>query len=203
MDADEALYDAAPLDVNRIDPPAHESKWPVGADTVRNGEGVEHCADILGVELSTASRQIYLTAAFRHWSRPERQALRGAGIPGVIATRARRAQRVKSYERERALMFEPVNRYKRALKESPVGVERVRRAVTGVQVCAGAGEVQIGLTDEPLEVVNCRRIATARMWSCRIGGRRRAFNGSGKEEVGLNAESGEDRFVYVWNRIWR
>src|SRR5205823_4708292 len=31
MDADEALYDAAPLDVNRLDPPAHESKWPVRA----------------------------------------------------------------------------------------------------------------------------------------------------------------------------
>ena len=72
MDADEALCDAAPLDLNRIDPPAHESKWPAGADTVRNGEGVEHCADILGVELSTACCQIYLTAAFRYWSRPER-----------------------------------------------------------------------------------------------------------------------------------
>jgi hypothetical protein len=86
MDADEAPYDAAPLDVNRIDPPTHVSKWPVRTDTVRNGEGVEHCADILGVELSTACHQIYLTAAFRHWSRPERQALGGAGIPGVIAT---------------------------------------------------------------------------------------------------------------------
>jgi len=182
MDADEALYDAAPLDVNRIDPPTHESKWPVRADTVRNGEGVEHCADILGVELSTACRQIYLTAAFRHWSRPERQALRGAGIPGVIATRARRAQRVKSYERERALMFEPVNRYKRALKESPVGVERVRRAVTGVQVCAGAAKIQIGIGNKPFEVRDGGRVKACEgeVWEAGWG---TAVGRSGEEKV--------------------
>src|SRR6266702_1815303 len=31
MDTHEALCDAAPLEVNRIDPPARESKWPVRA----------------------------------------------------------------------------------------------------------------------------------------------------------------------------
>src|SRR5690349_8223268 len=82
-------------------------------------------------------------------------------------------------------------------------MERVLIGLARVQICPGTGQNQIGRTDESFEVVNRRRIATARMCSRRVGSRRRAFNWTRKEEVGLNAESGEDRFIHVRNRIWR
>ena len=80
MDAQEALYDSAPLEVDRFDPPAHESQRAVLAEAVRNREGVEH-TDVFRVEFGGPSRQVYVSAAFRQWSRPERKALRDAGIP--------------------------------------------------------------------------------------------------------------------------
>ena len=98
MDADETLDYTAPLDVNRIDHSTHKSEWPIRADAVGNRESVEHRADVLGMKLGRASYQIYTAAVFWQSCRPERKALRDAGIPGVIATRARRARGVKSYE---------------------------------------------------------------------------------------------------------
>lgn len=98
MDAHETLDYTAPLDVNQIDAATHISEWPIRADAVWNREGVEHRADVLGMQLGCASTEIYTAAVFRQRCRPERKALRDAGIPGVIATRTRRARGVKSYE---------------------------------------------------------------------------------------------------------
>ena len=72
----------------------------------------------------------------------------------MIAPRARRAQRVKSYERERARVRKPVNAHKCPFKETPVGVEHVRCAITRIQVRPCAGKVQVGLSNHSLKVGN-------------------------------------------------
>ena len=72
MDPQEVLGHTTPLDVNRIDPPAHESKWPVRAEAVANRKSVKHCADVFGVKLGGAVVQVYFAGAFRHRNRPKR-----------------------------------------------------------------------------------------------------------------------------------
>jgi hypothetical protein len=84
VDTHERLNDAAPPEVNRIDSAAHESKSPARAETIRNREGVEH-AEVLGVEFSSARRQIHPGAVFGNWCCPKGETLRDACIPGVIA----------------------------------------------------------------------------------------------------------------------
>ncbi len=162
MDSQEALCYTAPLEVNRINRPARESKRATRAEAVGNRESVKHCADVLGVEFGRACRQIHSSAAFRHRSR-------------LIAARARRAQRIKSYKRQCAVVQEAVNRDKGAFEEPPVGVESVRRAITGVQVRSGASKVQVGLSDHSVEVGDGRRIKSGirevreSWWSTAVG----------------------------------
>ena len=72
MDSHEALRNTAPLDVNRINSPANESKRAVRAKAVSNRESVEYCADVFGVEFGSARGQIHFRTAFRHRSCPER-----------------------------------------------------------------------------------------------------------------------------------
>jgi hypothetical protein len=132
MDVQEALDDTAPLDVNRINPPTRESERTVRAEAVRNRERVENCTYVLGVQLGSACVQVNPAAAFRQRSGPKDQALRDSGIPGMRLSRARRAQRVKSYEREGAMVLEAVYSNENAFHEPPVSVKCVRDAITAV-----------------------------------------------------------------------
>ncbi len=196
VDAHEALCNASPLDFNRINPPTHVSKRAVRAYAVGYREGVEYRADVFRVEFCDAIVQIHFAATFRHRSRPECKALRGASIPGVIASRARRARRVKSYEGLRAPMFEPVNRYESALKEPPVGMEMVRDALPSFEVRPHAVKVQVGLGNYSLKVGDGGRVKARegkvgeRGWSTAVGGSReeevsRARNVRDRSRVGF------------------
>src|SRR5260370_12799816 len=84
---EEGLCHTAPLDVNRIDPPTHKTKWAVRAAAVRNGKGVKHRTDVLGVKFGGASVHVHLTAAVRPRRCPEQQALSDAVVMGVTTPR--------------------------------------------------------------------------------------------------------------------
>src|SRR6266852_7048161 len=100
----------------------------------------------------------------------------------MIAARARRARRFKSYEGLRAPMFEPVNRYESALKEPPVGMEMVRDALPSFEVRPRAVKVQVGLGNYSLKVGDGGRVK-AREGKVGEGGWSTAVGGSREEEV--------------------
>jgi len=180
--AHEALCDVSPLDFNRINPPTHVSKRTVRAYAVGYREGVEYRADVFRVKFCGAIVQTHFAATFRHRSRPECKALRGAGIPGVIASRARRARRVKSYEGLRASVFETVYGHESTLKEPPVGMEMVSDALPGFEVRPHAVKVQVGLGNYSLKVGDGGRVKT-REGKVGEGGWSTAVGGSREEEV--------------------
>ena len=53
VDADEALYDTAQLEIDRIDSSARKSKWPGWVKAVRNCERIEN-TDVLSMEFASA-----------------------------------------------------------------------------------------------------------------------------------------------------
>src|SRR6266849_2340556 len=90
-------------------------------------------------------------------------------------------QAVQSYEPDGAAMLLFVEPDKDAVHEAHVGVEVVGGAVTGVEIRAGAREIQIGLTDHPAEIGDDRRVET-RIRKMGIRGRS-ALDRAGKEKV--------------------
>jgi hypothetical protein len=59
---------------------------------------------------------------------------------------------VESYERKRFSASLAIRAHVHAIHESHVGVENVRSSLASVEIRAHTGELEIGLTDESLEI---------------------------------------------------
>jgi hypothetical protein len=76
------------------------------------------------------------------------------------AQRARGREAVKSYERQRALVYHAVCGHELTLEEPHIGMEPIRRSCAGIQVRSCSRKEQVRLTDDPIEVRNLRRVVT-------------------------------------------
>ena len=71
----------------------------------------------------------------------------------------RRQQTVESYERKRTVVDVVVRTEKFSLHEPHVGMEPVLRGCARRRIRADAGQGEIGLADDAIEIENQRRIA--------------------------------------------
>ncbi len=105
--------------------------------------------------------------------------------------RAQRAREtIESYEREGAAMDFAVSTDELAEHEAHIRVESVGRGHVCSCVGTGAGQLQVCLTDEPIEIVNGRRIMPA----VRVN----ALHRTREEEV----ERSKGAWCSVWNGYW-
>ncbi len=152
-ESDNAPCHATPLHVERVDDRAHNVSERMGRiETIRNGEGVEHRADVPQVKLGRASIQVSPCTTFGDGSHPEGQSWGNSGIVGMQAQRACCQEAVKSYKGECAFMRISIRGDELAPHEPHVGMEVVRGTVAGVQVCSGASQKQVGLCDDTAKV---------------------------------------------------
>jgi len=108
------------------------------------------------------------------------------------AQRARGCEAVKSYERQRALVYHAVCGHELPLEEPHIGMEPIRRTCAGIQVRSCSRKEQVRLADDPIEVRNLRRVVTrnwiyALYWTgkemvngCTKGSGNRVWNGLGQ-----------------------
>src|SRR5262245_4777799 len=142
-----------PLDIKRVDRGWHASQRVKGVEAVRNGKGVEH-RDVSYVKRSGAFTQMHLDAVLRDCSGPEDSIRRDAWIIRMRAQRARCQKAVQSDEGESAVMVLTIRSYKLAFHEPHIGMKRVFTGRAGRQVSSRAGQVEVGLSDEAVEIVD-------------------------------------------------
>src|SRR5215470_10535486 len=102
---------------------------------------------------------MHLDAVLRDCSGPEDSIRRDAWIIRMRAQRARCQKAVQSDEGESAVMVLTIRSYKLAFHEPHIGMEHVSAGDAGRRrISSCAGQREVGLSDEAVEIVDNRRI---------------------------------------------
>ena len=149
---------AVPVNTKRVHNSAHKAQGVGRVEAVRNRKGVEYATDVFQPKSRHAVIQIDTYTILWYLDRPKKQRRGNARIVRMRAQRAR-CNAVDSYEREGALVSPLIRSDKRALHESRVRVELIRGLTTGIGVCRGTAESEVGLAHKPVEVRDRRGIA--------------------------------------------